>query len=281
MALLGAGCSPLALINLSSPNWQQTRHVDLAFGDHERLQLDVYAPADHQLSAHAGPRPVIVFFYGGSWQRGSKDAYRFSASQLTRQGFVVVVPDYRLFPEVVFPGFIEDAAEAVRWTMNSIEEYGGDPDQVFLMGHSAGAHIAALLHYDPQYLAGTVQPPAGLIGLSGPYDFLPLSSPTLAEVFPESLRAASQPINFANGGVAPALLLHGGKDDTVGAGNSIRLAREVIAAGGSVETRIYDKRGHAGVLLALAGPLRALAPVVTDVTAFINARSAQIAEQAD
>ena len=275
---MGAGCSPLTLVNLSSPNWQQTRHANVAFGDHERLRLDIYTPADSQRPPPSGGRPVVMFFYGGSWQRGSKDAYRFAASQLTRQGFIVVLPDYRLYPDVAFPGFMHDAADAVRWTLANIDEYGGDPSLLFLMGHSAGAHIAALLHYDGQYLVGAPHPPAGLVGLSGPYDFLPLTSKTLAEVFPEPVRHASQPIHFAHGNAAPALLLHGGKDDTVGAGNSIRLARKVAAAGGNAQTRIYDQRGHAGVLLALARPLQSLAPVVGDVSAFIRARSEAIAE---
>lgn len=271
VALLGAGCSPLTLINLTSPNWQQTRTADLAFGDHESLRLDVYAPGD--VDATGRKRPVIVFFYGGSWQRGSKEEYRFAASQLTRQGFVVVLPDYRLYPEVVFPQFMHDAAAAVRWTSENIGQYGGDPDTLFLMGHSAGAQIAALLHYDEQYLEGLTSAPSGLIGLSGPYDFLPLTSTTLQQVFPQAVRSASQPIEFARGNTTPALLLHGGKDTTVGAGNSIRLARKVTAAGGSADIRIYDSRGHAGVLLALAGPLRTLAPVVEDVAAFVNAQT--------
>lgn len=261
----------LALVNLLSPGSLQTRHTDVAFSDHQRLRLDVYRPDDHKdIPSFDGARPVIVFFYGGSWQRGSKDAYRFVASQLTRQGFVVIVPDYRLHPEVVFPTFMEDAAAAVRWAIEHAASYGGDPSNLFLMGHSAGAHIAALLHFDAQYLDAAAGSVAGMIGLSGPYDFLPLTSTALQAVFPESSRHASQPIHHVHGAAAPALLLHGGKDSTVGAGNSVRLARKVQAAGGTADTRIYQSRGHAGVLLALARPLAALAPVVADVRAFIQ-----------
>ena len=230
------------------------------------MRLDVYTPRS---AATASRRPVIVFFYGGSWQRGDKNDYQFVASLLTRLGFTVVIPNYRLFPEVVFPEFMHDAAAAVDWSQRHAEQFGADPGQLFVMGHSAGAHIAALLQYDANYLANLEQPVAGLIGLSGPYDFLPLSSETLARVFPESVRADSQPINFAHGNAAPALLLHGGKDQTVGPGNSIRLARRIKAAGGVAETGIYNKRGHAGVLLALAQPLRWLAPVVADIRDFV------------
>ncbi|MGI9323978.1 MAG: alpha/beta hydrolase [Pseudomonadales bacterium] len=267
--LFAAACSPLTLVNLSSPNWQQKRHSDIEFHPGGSLRLDVYTPAKPTESS-----PVIVFFYGGSWQRGSKEAYRFAASQLTRAGFVVVIPDYRLFPEAVFPQFVHDGAEAVSWAMANAERYGGDPRSVFLMGHSAGAQIAALLHYDERYLSRSdaTHAPAGLVGLSGPYDFLPLKSETLRAVFPEPLRADSQPVNFPQGNAAPALLLHGAKDETVRAKNSKRLAQRVNAQGGMAETIVYEGRGHAGLLLALARPFASLAPVVEDLSEFVNAQ---------
>lgn len=269
-SLFAAARSPLALVNLSSPNWQQKRHSDIEFHRSGSLRLDVYTPANP-----TGASPVIVFFYGGSWQRGSKESYRFAASQLTRAGFVVVIPDYRLFPEAVFPEFVHDGAEAVSWAMANAEQYGGDPQSVFLMGHSAGAQIAALLHYDERYLScsAAAHAPAGLIGLSGPYDFLPLKSATLRAVFPEPFRADSQPVNFSHGNAAPALLLHGNKDVTVHMKNSKRLAQRVSSQGGTAQTIVYEGRGHAGLLLALARPFSALAPVVKDLSEFVRAQA--------
>jgi acetyl esterase/lipase len=267
MALL-AGCSPLTLVNWASPNFAQTRHADLVFQEDTALALDVYEPESDS------PGPTILFFYGGSWQRGGKDQYRFVASRLTRLGYRVVIPNYRLYPDVVFPAFIEDSAESYRWVADNIHRYGGQQDQIYLMGHSAGAHIAALLHYDDRHLArvddGTLPDPAGFIGLSGPYDFLPLTSDALRSVFPEALRADSQPINFAQAAAGPALLLHGGSDSTVGPGNAKRLAARARESGNDVTVRYYDGRGHAGVLLALTRPLGALAPVVEDIDAFIR-----------
>lgn len=270
MSLLSA-CSPLTLVNLTSPNYSQTRVADIVFDEASGLTLDLY----YEEALSAAPQPVVLFFYGGSWQKGSKEEYRFVASRLTPLGYRVVVADYRLYPAVTFPTFAEDSARAYQWTHQNIERYDGNPKQIYLMGHSAGAHIAALLHYDPQYLAEFApdsSPPAGLIGLSGPYDFLPLNSATLEAVFPAETRATSQPIAFASNSAAPALLVHGGRDQTVGPGNAKRLARKATAHGNQATVRIYPKRGHAGVLLALTRPLKSLAPLVRDIQRFIDAQ---------
>lgn len=267
MALL-TGCSPLTLVNWTSPNFAQTRHADVTFHEPTALTLDIYEPEA------SGEGATLLFFYGGSWQRGSKDQYRFVASRLTRLGYRVVIPNYRLHPDVVFPAFVEDGARAYQWVAANIHRYGGRPDKIYLMGHSAGAHIAALLHYDDRYRTqqgeGRLPEPAGLIGLSGPYDFLPLTSDTLRSVFPEAQRAESQPIRFAQAAAGPALLLHGGSDSTVGPGNAKRLAAQARKGGNDVTVRYYNRRGHAGVLLALTRPLGALAPVVADIDAFIR-----------
>jgi acetyl esterase/lipase len=213
-----------------------------------------------------------MFVYGGGWQSGTKEEYAFVASTLVRQGYVVVIPDYRLFPDVQFPSFVNDAADALRWTFDNIGQYGGDPSNVFLMGHSAGGEIAALLHYDESYLqlAGAQQRPCGFIGLSGPYDFLPLVGGPLEEIFPMATRASSQPINFVTGDEGPALLIHGYLDNTVKPRNSAKLAELVAAAGGKAQLIIVPKRQHASIVLALARPLSWLAPVADDVHVFIG-----------
>lgn len=185
---------------------------------------------------------------------------------------MVVIPDYRLFPEVQFPEFVNDSAAALRWTFDNIGQYGGDPSNVFVMGHSAGGEIAALLHYDESYLqrAGTQQRPCGFIGLSGPYDFLPLVGGPLEEIFPLATRASSQPVNFVTGNEGPALLIHGYLDNTVKPRNSAKLAELVAAAGGKAQLIIVPERQHASIVLALARPLSWLAPVADDVNSFIR-----------
>lgn len=266
--LLGA-CSPLSVVSLVSPIGSAESYLDIPFGANA-LALDVYSP--DKGTGGVSPRPVIMFLYGGSWQSGAKEQYEFVASTLVRRGYVIVIPDYRLFPDVQFPEFVHDAAEAMRWTFDNIAQYGGDPSNVFVMGHSAGAEIAALLHYDERYLqlAGTQQRPCGFIGLSGPYDFLPLVGGPLEQIFPKATRASSQPVNFVTGNEGPALLIHGYLDNTVKPRNSAKLAELVTAAGGDAQLTVVPKRQHVSIVLALARPLSWLAPVAEDVSTFIG-----------
>ncbi|MEL6126399.1 MAG: alpha/beta hydrolase, partial [Pseudomonadota bacterium] len=120
---------------------------DLVFDTETGLALDIYTPKD------AEGAPVSVFFYGGSWQIGERGNYAFVAMTLAREGFVVALPDYRKFPDVRFPAFVEDGARAIAWLRENVATFGGDPERMYLSGHSAGAHIAMLLAMDESYLA--------------------------------------------------------------------------------------------------------------------------------
>jgi acetyl esterase/lipase len=262
-------CSPVAVLNALAPTAgiQETRDVEYAAG--ERHRLDVYAPAG------AVRAPVVVFIYGGGWKDGDKGRYRFVGAALASRGFVTVVPDYRVFPAVRFPAFLQDAAAAVAWTRAHACAYGGDPGRVFLMGHSAGAHIAAMLTLDRQWLDAVGLDPdrdlAGFVGLAGPYDFLPLHDPELVEIFaPGGDLGLSQPIMFARGDAVPLFLATGGDDRTVLPRNSEHLASAVRRAGGRVEERVYPGLGHELMLGSFAGVLRWLAPVLDDVTGFLG-----------
>jgi acetyl esterase/lipase len=216
-----------------------------------------------------------VFFYGGSWQKGDRGNYLFVAQALTSRGYVAVLPDYRTYPETAFPGFVNDAAAAVRWTRDNAHEFGGDPARVFVMGHSAGAHLAALIATDPRYLASQSMSKAdlrGVIGLAGPYDFLPIKDPTLLDVFPAATRTESQPINFVTGHEPPMFLAAGTDDTVVDPGNTDRLAAMLRKHGDSVEVKHYDGFGHIRIVSALALPLRGSSTVLADVSAFIDSR---------
>jgi acetyl esterase/lipase len=263
VVLANAGCGP-RLLNALVPDQGYRVVPDLAYGELQRQRLDVYVPDGLE-----GAAPVVVFFYGGRWQSGDKGEYRFVGEALAARGFVVVIPDYRRYPEVRFPGFVEDGAAAVAWARGGIAAHGGDPGSIHLMGHSAGAQIAALLALDPHYrAAGAVH---SLVGLAGPYDFLPLDDPTLERIFAVGDLAATQPITFAGDRAPPTLLLHGTDDETVRPANSERLAAALAAAGNRVELELYPALGHIALVAALAAPLRWLAPVLDDVTRFLRA----------
>ncbi|WP_137897967.1 alpha/beta hydrolase [Sphingomonas sp. 2SG] len=272
LALLGslaAACSPLTTFDRLVPKDRGGVRVakDLAYGDAPRQRLDVYAPRE----ACGRSRPVVVFFYGGSWNSGTRAGYAFVGRALAARGFVTVVPDYRLVPDVHYPAFVEDGAAAVRWAISHADAYCGDGGSVVLMGHSAGAYIAAMLAVDPRWL-GTSRPAVkGLVGLAGPYDFAPFDVAASRAAFGQSPDpAATQPVTWAGAGDPPALLLYGSDDTVVRPRNSQALAAKLRAGGVAVDERAYAKLGHIGILLALARPFRGRAPVLDDVAGFVQ-----------
>jgi acetyl esterase/lipase len=266
---LFAGCSPLGFVNALVPSDSYTRTRGVAYGSHEREKLDVYVPSERAATA-----PIAVFFYGGNWASGSRDDYVFAGEALASRGITAVIPDYRLYPEVRFPDFLYDCADAVRWTLDHAAEYGADPQRVLLVGHSAGAYNAAMLALNPAYLQRAGVNPErirGLVGLAGPYDFLPLTGKVTKEVFgfPDTPRT-TQPIEFASAKAPPALLATGDDDHVVDPGNSTRLAARLRGFGVSVREIVYPDVGHAKLVGALAAPLRGIAPVLDDVAGFID-----------
>jgi acetyl esterase/lipase len=263
------GCGPTTAINALSPSDHYTRQAGQVYGDDPRQRLDVYRP-----TSLADEAPVVVFFYGNGWREAARADFEFVGSALAEDGIIVVVPDYRAYPEVSFPAFVEDGAAAVRWAMDNIDGVADGARPLYLMGHSAGAHIAAMLSLDPPYLAAVANPPpplAGFIGLSGPYDFLPLDEGYLQQVFPEDTRPQSQPINFVTADAPRTLLVHGTDDKRVLPEHSQRLARRLEEEGVPVTLRLYDGTGHVRVVAALAPPLQFIADTLDDVVAFIRA----------
>ncbi|MDB5331541.1 MAG: alpha/beta hydrolase fold family protein [Phycisphaerales bacterium] len=266
-----AGCTKFDVLNATVGSCGYVRTSDIAYGDHARQELDVYQP--RHLQPGAG---VVIFFYGGDWQTGSKKDYAFVGEALSSRGFVAVLPDYRLYPEVTFPQFVEDGAAAVRWAYDNAARFGGDPAHIYLMGHSAGAHIAALLTLDGHYLKNV-----GLdrnviratAALSGPYDFVPPPDDRGAfgmsrwDTEPDP---AIEPTHFVDGHAPPMLLIRGLKDTVVGPENGERLSAAIRRAGGKVECIDYPDRGHAGIVQSLAWPFRWLAPVLDDTAAFFR-----------
>ena len=279
LALLAtlAACAPVALINALTPSFSYVKTASIAYlpSGHPRHQLDVYQPSDSALVAT--PRPVVVFFYGGAWQEGSRRDYLFVAEALTQRGYVVVVPDYRVYPEVKYPEFLRDGAAAVAWAAAYADRHGGDRSRLFLMGHSSGAHIAAMLALDNTYLDAQNVPRTslkGLIGLAGPYDFLPLTEPNVIALFAsEANLALTQPIYYAPAAgktSPPVLLLHGIDDTRVYPKNSVNLARELRAQGVKVELDLLPGISHAAIIGKFTRLLRGDGQLVDRVDQFIR-----------
>ena len=269
-----AGCSATTVLNTLEPRWNVTATRDLAYAPGPRHDLDVYVPRNP-----APHRPVVVFIYGGGWDTGEKSQYRFVGSALASHGYLVIIPNYRIYPEAHYPDFLQDSAQAVRWAKDQAAGYGADPNQLFLMGHSAGAYNAAMLTLDPRWLGAVGLDPTrdikGFVGLAGPYDFLPLQSDELRSIFGAvGQEPPSQPINHVDGRAPPMFLAHDLGDTIVYPKNTINLAAKVTAAGGQVETRYYKGLNHALMVGVIAAPLRFLAPVFRDLTQFIDAQAA-------
>lgn len=277
LALLSLGmtaCSPLALFDAIGPRDDGGRLSlrNAAYGQHARQRLDVFTPV-----AGAGGAPVLVFFYGGSWKNGTKEDYAFVGQALAAQGFVTVLPDYRLYPEARFPDFLDDGAAAIAWVRDNIAQYGGDPRRIVLAGHSAGAYNAVMLGLDPRYLRRAGVDPKivrAVAGLSGPYDFLPLDAGTATEVFGEARdKAATQPVTFAGPHSPPAYLATGDGDTTVRPSNTRSLAARLREARVPVQERIYAGLDHSDTLLALSVTFRSKAPALAEMAAFLRQHS--------
>lgn len=273
LAALGAllsGCSPLRALDALVPGDTYRFQGGVAYGADPRHKLDVYQPF------HRGPAvPVVVFFYGGNWARGSREEYRFVGEALAASGAVTLVADYRLSPQVRWTDILADCARAVKWAFDNADRLGGDASQVYVMGHSAGAYNAAMLALDGRWLAAQGLQPrllAGWIGIAGPYDFLPIGDPETRVAFgwPDT-PADSQPMHHVSADAPRALLLAARDDKVVNPQRStVGLASRLQAAGATAQVELFDKVNHATVLGSLARPLNWLAPVLARVQAFVG-----------
>jgi len=273
MALL-CGCADLffATVGVIGSAKDVDEHTGLTFDAEHRLHLDVYAPKE------AANAPVVVFFYGGSWVAGKRRWYRYVGEALASNGVVVIIPDYRKYPDVQFPSFMHDAAHAVAWAREHAREFGGDAQRLFVMGHSAGGQIAALLACDKRYLAAVDLQPrdlAGMIGLAGAYAFLPFVEHE-PEIFGDDAhgRYDSQPINFVDGDEPPLLLLQGTADDEVPPHNAQAMAERAQAMDGTAHLKLYPGVGHSSILLAFARGHAGHSPALRDTLDFITATAA-------
>lgn len=276
MGLILSSCTSASLwmVNTLAKLDDYSVHQNIAYAEHSLNQLDVYMP-EKQAGQDASTYPVVIFFYGGCWggcTTRTKEDYEFVAQALTSHGYLVVLTDYRRHPEVTFGTIIKDASDSVEWVKANISRYGGNDHALFLMGHSAGAHLAAMLTLNEEYLQrDTYGDVKGFIGLAGPYDFLPFTQPYQYLVFgPEPKYAASQPINFVDGTEPPLLLLYGQDDTAVYPRNIKNLSAKINKKKGEVEVHIYEDIDHYSILAALSLPYQDKDAVFGDIIRFLE-----------
>lgn len=268
------GCSPAGLLNgvsrLTGDGGVRTAVRGASYGSDARQKLDVYVPAG-RAETHL---PVVIFFYGGGWVDGSRGDYAFAGRAFAAQGFVAVVADYRLVPQVRFPAFVEDGALAVKWVRDNIALHGGDPGRIALSGHSAGAYIAAMLALDTRFLGAVGVDPKIVRGaalLSGPYEFYPFTEQRGRDALGQWPRPAeTQPISFARADAPPMLLMQGTSDTVVRPYNSERLAAKLVALGAPVELKLYPGKNHTDTIKSLSPAFRGSTPALADSIAFLR-----------
>ncbi|MEM7188041.1 MAG: alpha/beta hydrolase [Pseudomonadota bacterium] len=257
----------LAIANLPAAWFDGTISSQILFDPQTGLELDIYAPPD------ANNAPVVMFWHGGSWRRGQKDQYRFVGLRLAQEGFVAVVPDYRKFPEVRHPAFVEDAAAAIAWVHANIADNGGDPAAIFLSGHSAGAHIAALVAMDPGYLSTHDLPNTivrGVAGLAGPYHFFP-DTQRMIDIFgPEDRFPIMQAGTYARPDSPPILMMHGRDDVVVGTFNIERVEVALAKVGACWGTAYYDDVDHISIVSSFSWVLRDSNSAPADLAKFVR-----------
>lgn len=266
------GYSPAVLLDITTPRWGYRVERAIPYGPEPRHRMDLYLPKHKPRSA-----PAVLFFYGGAFITGNKCEYRFVGQAFASLGIIVGVADYGLFPDHRFPEFVEDGARAAAFLHKALAEHGGDPDRLFVAGHSAGAYIAVMLASNPEYLseAGVDQSIlAGAIGVAGPYDFLPITNETRIEIFGGPDRVETQPIHFIEGKRPPMLLLTGDCDVNILPRNTHNLAERMREQGNDVEAIIYPGIDHFRIILGLAPLFRGVVPIRTDIARFVSSRVA-------
>lgn len=270
LALVSSACSQLAFLaaNIPALFGDYSRRTDLSYGQAQRNRLDVYLPKQS-----GGATAVVVFIHGGGWNSGDKSHYKFVGAALAELGCLAVLPNYGLYPQVQFPTFMQDVAQAVAWVGMHAVEWGGNPQRLFLIGHSAGAHLAVMLALNEQYLrqAGmSSNDLRGVVGLAGPYDFLPFKYGYMQDVFgPPERYAQSQPINYARADAPPMLLLQGMEDKTVAPNNTVNLTKALSALGAPVTAKYYPQADHGDLVAAFSIPARKRLPVLDEIQQFI------------
>ncbi|MDB5539506.1 MAG: prenylcysteine alpha-carboxyl methylesterase [Devosia sp.] len=242
--------------------------ADIPYADGQRKKLDIYQPEKAD-----GPAPVVMFIYGGSWRAGDKFEYEFAGRALAAAGFVTVIADYRLWPEVKYPEFLEDNAQAMRWIEDNIAQYGGDPKRFFLAGHSAGAYNAVMLGLDSSFRREykVTMPIRAIAGISGPYNFYPFEYDQVRDTFgPAPSAEGTQPVNLVTADAPPIFLASGTSDPIVRVQNSEALAAKLREQGVWVTEKYYEGFGHLEPVLALGAMMRFRMPILNDLVEFFQ-----------
>jgi acetyl esterase/lipase len=248
---------------------------DVAFHPDMEPRLDVYSPAEGE------EHPVLIFVHGGSWKSYDKNLFAPVATRFLPEQMVVVIPDYTLYPDAGYEQMAHEVAAALSWTLDNIDQYGGNPQRVVVAGHSAGAHLAGLAIMNPRFLATyghSSDEICGYVGLSGVYDVQAEfdywqargSTPELilGVMGGEQNFDIASPIHYVRADLQPVLLIHGDKDQTVPVEIGMGFHAALQAAGAESALTLYPGAGHSDYLFAALADENA--PIVTNLSSFVK-----------
>lgn len=260
---------PGCLLNMITPSSTYSRTKGQAFGEGSRDKLDIYRAKNPKPDA-----PVLIFIHGGAWDRGSKTTYKFLAEGFTKSGYDIVVPNYRLYPNAIYPDFIEDNAKAVAFTA---EQFPNRP--IVLIGHSAGGYNVLMLALRDKFLAkfgvNLCETIKGVVSLSAPVGVIPLEGHPLIDIFPDRHAGDDGVLNSVAEPTPPFFLGHGEEDSIVNPINSTLLAEKVTARGGRVVVKTYPGLQHIGPIKVLSRYFEKDSPLKSDILEFIEDLSLQ------
>jgi acetyl esterase/lipase len=268
LALLLSSCSGRQALDFFVPKTGYHIRHGIAYGTDPRQKMDIYIPDRQQQ-----PGCTVLFFYGGRWTTGSRDLYKFAGQAFASKGCVTAIADYRVYPKVRYPVFVEDSAKAFVFLHEHARDYGANPDRLFLAGHSAGAYNAVMLTVEPTFIRAAGGKPSwikGTIGVSGPYDFLPFTDADVIDIFSTDKSEATQPINHVHAGLPPMLLVTGANDTEVKPKNTINMAAQLRHFHDPVTVHIYPDARHEAIILSLLNGFRGKTPLLNDIDRFIR-----------
>lgn len=276
--VLLSGCSALQVVNSVSKIYTVDVKENIAFGEDPKLKYDLYLP--DTASEEFDATPVIVFFYGGSWNRGDKSEYEFVGRRLASMGYIAAIPNYRLYPEVKYPAFLEDGALSIAHLKKELakpEYKNRKPAQQFIMmGHSAGAYNAAMLALDPRWLesSGLTHQTSiqGFIGLAGAYNIYPINDVEVRPVFDHpNYPPKSQPIDYTAKASVPSLILTPETDTLVSIErNSEALHTALKSAGNQTVLQTIKGTDHVTIIGTLSPLLFFKGSTAQPIRAFVR-----------
>ena len=244
--------SPIHVLNgITKTNFNANSNI--AYGQHPRQQLDVYMPQGEIKNSPL--KPVILFVHGGAWTTGNKDDYLFVGESFSSAGYVTAVMNYRLAPQHQYPDYVQDTALALKWINQHIQQYGGDPSKIIVMGHSAGAFNAVEAVDNARWLKEVNLPVSNIkavVGIAGPYSYDFRTDDSIHSFPAHATPDEVMPDRHVRQNAPPHLLLTGSNDHRVKLSNTLNMHQALQQKGAPVQHIVIKGATHISIMASVA-----------------------------